>query len=401
MPSAVPYSVTTYANTTDLKTQHPGGTVPVAAAILGYDWPIDEDYSMYVWDDTSEEPIDEPNILKPTQDPTDNGRWLKVDIASLPQVNTDWDASSGISQILNKPVFSAIATTGSYTDLISTPTIPDAQVQADWTASSGIAQILHKPSLATVATSGSYTDLSSKPSLASVATSGSYLDLTNKPSLFSGSYTDLTSKPTFSTVASTGSYNDLSSKPTIPAAQINSDWSSASGLSQILNKPSFASVATSGNYSDLSGKPSLATVATSGSYSDLTGKPTIPSALTVGNPTGRTLVLATAYQANDNTKAAIITITVGSSATLSLTAGTTISGEVRIGTANTVATGASGSAVGNYKNSLTGTLVIGLALSTESQQTFTIVLPIGGYFAVRQTAGSGLTIISAFEQTLT
>ena len=42
------------------------------------------------------------------------------------------------------------------------------------------------------------------------------------------------------TVASSGSYNDLTNKPTIPAAQVNSDWNSASGVSQILNKPAMS-----------------------------------------------------------------------------------------------------------------------------------------------------------------
>ena len=62
------------------------------------------------------------------------------------------------------------------------------------------------------------------------------------------------------TVATTGSYNDLSGKPTIPAAQVNSDWNAASGVSQILNKPSLATVATSGSYADLSNKPTIPTV---------------------------------------------------------------------------------------------------------------------------------------------
>ncbi len=44
-------------------------------------------------------------------------------------------------------------------------------------------------------------------------------------------------KPSLSTVATTGSYNDLSNKPTIPAVQVNSDWSASSGVAQILNKP--------------------------------------------------------------------------------------------------------------------------------------------------------------------
>lgn len=38
-------------------------------------------------------------------------------------------------------------------------------------------------------------------------------------------------------VATSGSYDDLTNKPTIPAAQVNADWSAASGVAAILNKP--------------------------------------------------------------------------------------------------------------------------------------------------------------------
>lgn len=44
------------------------------------------------------------------------------------------------------------------------------------------------------------------------------------------------------TVATTGDYTDLTNTPTIPAAQVNSDWSASSGVSQILNKPSTVAV---------------------------------------------------------------------------------------------------------------------------------------------------------------
>ena len=44
-------------------------------------------------------------------------------------------------------------------------------------------------------------------------------------------------KPTLATVATSGSYTDLSNQPSIPAAQVNSDWNSVSGVSKILNKP--------------------------------------------------------------------------------------------------------------------------------------------------------------------
>jgi hypothetical protein len=69
------------------------------------------------------------------------------------------------------------------------------------------------------------------------------------------------------------SYNDLTNKPSIPAAQVNSDWASSTGISAILNKPTLSSVATSGSYTDLSNRPTLF----SGSYTDLSNKPTIPT----------------------------------------------------------------------------------------------------------------------------
>jgi hypothetical protein len=67
--------------------------------------------------------------------------------AETPQVNADWNASSGVAQILNKPTLATVATSGSYTDLINQPSIPPAQVNSDWNAVSGIAEILNKPSI--------------------------------------------------------------------------------------------------------------------------------------------------------------------------------------------------------------------------------------------------------------
>ena len=67
--------------------------------------------------------------------------------------------------ITDKPTLATVATSGSYNDLADKPTIPAAQVNSDWNASSGIAQILNKPTFATVATSGSYNDLSDKPTI--------------------------------------------------------------------------------------------------------------------------------------------------------------------------------------------------------------------------------------------
>ena len=210
---------------------------------------------------------------------------------------------------------------GDYDDLSNKPTIPDAvsgtNDGTNWTSltigsdtynipaggSSTVAwnDITGKPSFATVATSGDYDDLIDKPDLSIYAESSSlgdcaYLDenelsiaysqITDTPSIPAAqvqsdySQSDNTAvdyiknKPDLSiyaqsanlaTVATSGDYDDLLNKPTIPAAQVNADWNSSSGVSEILNKPT------------------LATVATSGAYSDLTGTPTIPAAVSGTN----------------------------------------------------------------------------------------------------------------------
>ena len=221
------------------------------------------------------------------------------------QVNADWNATSGIAQILNKPTLAPVATSGSYNDLSNKPTIPAAQVNTDWNATSGIAQILNKPTLAPVATSGSYNDLSNKPTIPAAqvnadwnATSG-VAQILHKPTLAtvatSGNYNDLTNKPTIPTVPSNVSafQNDagyISSQniqqylPEVPA-QVNADWNATSGVAQILHKPTLATVATTGNYNDLTNKPTIPTqvksdwnVLDTSSAAYIKNKPIIPAA---------------------------------------------------------------------------------------------------------------------------
>jgi hypothetical protein len=273
--------------------------------------------------------------------------------------------SGNYSDLFNLPSLSTVAVSGAYADLSGKPTIPAAQVNSDWNASSGIERILNKPSLASVATSGVYSDLSGKPSLATVATSGAYADLSGKPSL--------------ATVATTGAYSDLTGKPSIPAAQVNSDWSAGSGVAQILNKPS------------------LATVATSGSYTDLSNKPSIPGAFSFAAPTTRTLSLATAYQGTTSTAPTVFVINITSTSTISLSGASNNVGGVWIGSTSAVASG-TGTKVCEYDNSLSGGLVVGLTLGTKQTVACTVALPANWYLAVRQTAGSGMSVSSAFDQ---
>lgn len=65
------------------------------------------------------------------------------------QVQSDWNAVSGMGEILNKPSLATVATSGNYSDLNGTPTIPAAPVQSDWNENdnTSLAYIQNKPSI--------------------------------------------------------------------------------------------------------------------------------------------------------------------------------------------------------------------------------------------------------------
>lgn len=122
--------------------------------------------------------------------------------------------------------------------------------------------------------------------------------------------------------------------------------------------------------------------------------PVGPSA--VGSPNSRSLTLATAFQATDSTRPAIVSVNLASTSSLTLSGGTTASADIVIGSTNAVASG-TGTTIGKYSNGLTGTLVVGLAINAAQTTPCTFALPIGWFFAIRQTAGT-ITITSAFDQ---
>ena len=104
-----------------------------------------------------------------------DNKLVTEDEVPADQVNADWNATSGVAEILNKP------------------TIPAAQVNADWNATSGVAEILNKPTIPAAQVNADWN-------------------------------------------ASSGVAQILN-KPTIPAAQVNADWNASSGVAEILNKP--------------------------------------------------------------------------------------------------------------------------------------------------------------------
>lgn len=118
----------------------------------------------------------------------------------------------------------------------------------------------------------------------------------------------------------------------------------------------------------------------------------------IGTPNTLSMSLATAYQATNSAKPAFVTITLSSSAQLTISGGQTQTAQIVIGSTSAVASG-TGTAIGTSSNSQTGTVVVGVALTAGMTGTTTIALPAGWYFAVRQTSGT-VSIASAFDQSI-
>lgn len=62
-------------------------------------------------------------------DASDVGALPDTTVIPAAQVNSDWNATSGVARILNKPSLSSVATSGNYNDLSNKPTIPTATSQ--------------------------------------------------------------------------------------------------------------------------------------------------------------------------------------------------------------------------------------------------------------------------------
>ena len=167
--------------------------------------------------------------------PTTNG-----EVTQLP---SDWEASSGVQMILNKPTLATVAVTGDYNDLENLPQIPQTpanvsafnndagyitanqvptQVNADWNATSGAAQILNKPTIPAPANNATLTIQRNGSSVGTFTADAS----TNKT-------INIAVPTTTNELTNNSGYITANQIP----AQVNADWSASSGAAQILNKP--------------------------------------------------------------------------------------------------------------------------------------------------------------------
>jgi hypothetical protein len=183
-----------------------------------------------------------PNVSTNDQTPTFTEASTRNNIASGEKLSVIFGK---IQKFFND--LKTVAFSGSYTDLTNTPTIPPAQVNSDWNASSGVAEILNKPSSYTPSShkhgniqnggtlqttdvaiaNGDKLVVTDSSNSAKIARTSATFDGTTTTqalskkgtfetfSKFSGSYTDLTNKPSLATVATSGSYADLTNQPQI------------------------------------------------------------------------------------------------------------------------------------------------------------------------------------------
>lgn len=219
------------------------------------------------------------------------------------QINSDWNASSGVSQILNKPDLSAYATDSELTDGLATKQdiISDLDsIRAGAAAGATAAQPSDLPSSDELLPSASSGDAGK---ILSVDASGNpeWITPSGGTTYSAGDGVDIDANNVISAdVDGTTIGIDSTTKKIKSLQVIPTKTSDLQNDSNFVVASSLATVATSGSYADLSNKPaiptktsdlqndsnfvsssSLATVATTGSYTDLSNKPVIPPGVTV------------------------------------------------------------------------------------------------------------------------
>ena len=271
---------------------------------------------------------------------------LGVNAGALSAITVNADNS--VTQRNTTFTLGMTSTTGSFTSLTVNGNNVAPQVNSDWTATTGVAQVLNKPILGAAAISNSYPDLINRPALGSAATSNNLLDLNNAritntgntivyvnntngvlPTLpnsggymlwnlnsGSGTHTFLCNSPSgvtggwdwqqytasvkALTCMSLSSSGNLGVPGTISAAgqqilpQVSADWNATSGVAQILNKPNLTSGGSTPYFiavsSNTAGNTAPPTVPANGQYTlplnqFVAGKNMTASALTTNGVT--------------------------------------------------------------------------------------------------------------------
>lgn len=310
------------------------------------------------------------------------------------------DGADNTSTYVEADDLATVATSGAYSDLSGTPTIPTVNN----------ATLTIQKNSTDVAT---FTANASANVTADISVPTQTSDITNNGSDGTSTYVEADE---LATVATSGSYNDLTNKPTIPAAQVNSDWNANSGVAEILNKPTIptvndatltiqkngttvqtftanqstnatANITVPTKTSDLTNDGAdntstyveadeLATVATTGDYSDLSGTPTIPTVndatLTI-QQNGTSLGTFTANASSSATidvNAPKLTSLVGSVQTSDYHRSVVALCEVASGSGSTVNSWSSGKLVAHRNNGAYGVAEIGINIEAKRSTAY-------------------------------
>lgn len=166
----------------------------------------------------------EYTVLKAELEAGEAVKFGTVTAAGVKAAILKWAPAQDLSGYLLKTDFT-------WTGISGKPTIPAAQVQTDWNATTGMGVLLNKPA--------QMTDAAAE---AGTATAGCIISAAT----LKAAITTLAPAPDLSGYVTTVNFTwaNLGGKPTIPAAQVNSDWSAASGVAQILNKPTLGALAS-------------------------------------------------------------------------------------------------------------------------------------------------------------
>ena len=86
------------------------------------------------------------NVISAIGGGSGGGEWGEI----IGDIGDQTDLQQEFAKYVKTADLASVATSGSYNDLTDKPTIPAAQVNSDWDAVSGVAQILNKPTIPTV-----------------------------------------------------------------------------------------------------------------------------------------------------------------------------------------------------------------------------------------------------------
>lgn len=240
------YTILHLENLAELKLRVGGTTTPTLATILGINYPIQEAFSVYVWNNASTVIGDDYEIVVPTPRINSNGRWFRVELSVAPHSHPI-NQVTGLQSALDSKISEGEEedpTVRPEIKAITNTDISNWGTAYSWGNHNGLYKLIsYVPS---------WIEITGKPttfapnthnhvindisSLQSTLDSKASITHTHNISDITGLQTALDNKIT---IGAPIAYSTLTGTPIIPAAQIQSDWNQATttALDFIKNKP--------------------------------------------------------------------------------------------------------------------------------------------------------------------